>query len=621
MIKPLRALPLSFCFLIGQGIGLLLYLVLGKYRRLARRNMREAYGEELPPPALERLLFSNFLHMGANAASAIKLPSLSLERIRKHVRVENFEEMEKAIGRGKGVVMAISHIGNWEMFAQLKSMKPDLPCGAVFQAIRNPHLNRWIDEDRRRKGVVTFDRKQGFRGPVEMLKGGGLVGVLIDQSAGDAGVWTPFFNRLSSTSPLAAVLATRTGAAVVPMAIYTTGFARWRAVVHPEVPYDAEQPDQLTADLNQVLEKQIRVSPADWFWVHNRWKTPNPNFLLARYRRGIYLPPDRAASSLRPFRIVIRSSNWLGDAVMSVPAVRAIKRGRPDAKVTIACLKNLEPMWGRISEVDEVIAFERKESLLRRAARLRRGFDVAILFPNSLRSALEVRLAGIPRRVGEAGHHRRWLLDQWPKPKKRRKKKPERPQHQAEKLARFAEWLGAPPAQPFRRRTTYGGTLPLLGVCPGAEYGPAKRWPEVSFAEVIESISARREIEWRIVGTQRDSAVAQEILRHVQEARIRDLTGKTTLAELIDELLTHRLVLTNDTGTMHLAAMLGIPTVALFGSTEPSLTGPMGEGHTILRHKVECSPCFLRECPLDFRCMQAITPGEVVEAILHKLDH
>ena len=119
----------------------------------------------------------------------------------------------------------------------------------------------------------------------------------------------PFFNRLCSTSPLAATLAIRANAAVIPSAVYTSGFARWRVVVEEEIPYDPANPERLTADINAVLERQVRQSPADWFWVHNRWKTPWPHLLLGKQKRGIYLPPGTEASQLFPYRFVVRSPN------------------------------------------------------------------------------------------------------------------------------------------------------------------------------------------------------------------------------------------------------------------------------------------------------------------------
>src|SRR5262249_45217704 len=151
----------------------------------------------------------------------------------------------------------------------------------------------------------------------------------------------------------------------------------------------------------------------DWFWVHNRWKTPQPNFLLANYKRGIYLPPGTSPRDLKPFRMLIRSSNWLGDAVMSVPAVRAIKNGRPDVHVTIAAPAKIAPMWKLIPEVDAIIPLQ-NDSLFSvvRLLREQMPFDAAILFPNSLRVALETSLSGIPRIVGYRGHSRSWVVNQ-----------------------------------------------------------------------------------------------------------------------------------------------------------------------------------------------------------------
>src|SRR2546430_7245435 len=149
--------------------------------------------------------------------------------------------------------------------------------------------------------------------------------------SGDQGLWTPFFGRLASTSPLPALLAKRSRAALIAAAVYTVAPARWRMIFTERFDTPGASVETLTAKTNAIIEQQIRHAPEDWFWVHNRWKTPRPNFLLTEYKRGVHLPPDISANDLKPFRILIRSSNWLGDAIMSVPAVRAIKSGRPDA--------------------------------------------------------------------------------------------------------------------------------------------------------------------------------------------------------------------------------------------------------------------------------------------------
>jgi lipopolysaccharide heptosyltransferase II len=463
-----------------------------------------------------------------------------------------------------------------------------------------------------------FDRHDGFEPVIDLLRSGGGVGVLSDQHAGDHGVWTPFFGRLASTSPLPALLAKRTRAALIAAGVYTTGPARWRMAFTGRFDQTGASVAVLTSKINQVIEEQIRRAPEDWFWVHNRWKTPEPNFLLAHYKRGIYLPPGVSASDLKPFRILIRSSNWLGDAVMSVPAVRAIKGGRPDVHLTIAAPDKIAPMWKLIPEVDAIIPLP-DASLLSvvRLLRLQLPFDVAILFPNSLRVTLETWLSGIPRRVGYRGHWRSWLVNQIV----REPRKPGPPEHHSLRFLRIARECGAETSNievPKPNQTSNIKRQTFIGLCPGAEYGPAKRWLPERFAEAAAKITEQSSAQWILLGTKNDAAIGEQIAAAIGDYCVNRI-GQTTLEQLIDELRQCSLLLTNDTGTMHLAALLGVPVVAIFGSTEPRLTGPLGNRHTILRHHVECSPCFLRECPIDFRCMKAVSADEVAGAVLSML--
>jgi lipopolysaccharide heptosyltransferase II len=242
-----------------------------------------------------------------------------------------------------------------------------------------------------------------------------------------------------------------------------------------------------------------------------------------------------------------------------------------------------------------------------------------VLFPNSLRTALEVWLAGIPRRVGFAGHHRRWLLNQIIQEEFR----PGPIQHQVHRYLRLARQLGAPDAPPemrkFLPRVRANGAPAKIGLCPGAEYGPAKRWLPERFAEVALAIAEQRAVQWVLFGTSADVERGATIVNALG-AHCLNRIGQTTLEELAAELAECALLLTNDTGTMHLATLIGVPVVAVFGSTEPRLTGPLGTGHDVIRHQVECSPCFLRECPIDFRCMKAVSVEEVVTAVSAQLD-
>ena len=624
------SLPLPFLFAFGEFLGVCAWMVSGRYRRLATRNLEIAFANEKSPRELRHLVGRHFRRLGANLLCSAKLTQMPPEKILERVEVENIESMAREFRAGIPVVLILSHLGTWEVFAQLMPKFVGFVRNAsVYQGLGNRFIDKHVRRTRSQTGLELFDRHDGFEPVIELLRSGGGVGVLSDQHAGDHGVWTPFFGRLASTSPLPALLAKRTRAALIAAGVYTTGRARWRMVFTERFDETGASVAVLTSKINQVIEQQIRRAPEDWFWVHNRWKTPEPNFLLAHYKRGIYLPPGTSVRDLKPFRILIRSNNWLGDAVMSVPAVRAIKNGRPDVHLTIAAPDKIAPMWRLIPEVDAIIPLSESSLLpVVRLLRQQMPFDVAILFPNSLRVALETWLSGIPRKAGYHGHWRSWLVNQIV----REPRKPGPPEHHSLRFLRIAHECGAETEETsdvqrptpnvqlsdFNQLSTINHQPLKIGLCPGAEYGPAKRWLPKRFAEAAAKITAQSSAQWVLFGTKNDAAIGEQIAAAIGDRCVNRI-GQTTLEQLIAELQQCRLLLTNDTGTMHLAALLGLPVVAIFGSTEPRLTGPLGNGHIILRHHVECSPCFLRECPIDFRCMKAVSTDEVAVAVLSLL--
>jgi lipopolysaccharide heptosyltransferase II len=608
----IAVLPLSVIFFLGKLLGFLGWIALPNYRGLARGNLQIAFFGEKSARQISCLVRKHFQRLGANLLSGIKLNGMPSERVAGLIATEGLDEVHRELRNGRPVVIALSHLGNWELFAQI------LPhyfgyarLSTVYQKLGNRFLDEFVRRQRARFGVELFDRSEGFQKAIQVLRGGGMIGILSDQHAGDHGLWTPFFQRLASTSPLPGLLAKRTGAALVAASLYTDGPARWRMVFTSRFDAPNDSVQSLTAKTNVVIEQQIRRAPEDWFWVHNRWKTPKPNLLLINYKRGLYVPPQTPGNELRPFRILIRASSWLGDSIISMPAVHAIKAGRPDAHITIVAPEKIAAVWKLWPDVNEILPMGPSLFSTAKLIREQPAFDVAILFPNSTRSALEIWLGGVPRRVGYRGHHRRWLLNQIV---------PERMrlgplEHQAVHYLQIARALGsdaeiAEVTSEMRARSN-APTLQKVGLCPGAEYGPAKRWLPERFAEAAATIATQMPVQWILFGTKNDAVNGNQIAGSLGNSCINRI-GQTTLDQLIEELRECRLLLTNDTGTMHLATLLGVPVVAVFGSTDPRLTGPLGRGHRVIRHQVECSPCFLRECPIDFRCMKAITVEEVV---------
>ena len=600
----LLQIPLTWTFRVGQVFGLAGYLFLTSYRRLAITNLRIAF-PEWSEAATANCAREHFKNLVANLLSSFVLTQKPWTEAARYVDTSLFEREAPRINAVRNSVWVINHIGNWELMIFAAEWVRRGNHAVFYQRLRNPFIDEHIRGLRLSTGLEMLNRSRGLSRGITILRNGGMVAVLVDQHAGDKGIWVPFFGRLASTTPFPAILAKKTGARLLPVAITTIGPAKWRVEVGDFIPYEDGSPEELTHRINLQLESQIARNPADWFWVHDRWKTPSPSFLLRHYKRGVYSP--NGGRDLKPFRILIRSSNWLGDAVMTVPAVRRIKRGRPDVYLAVLTRANLADFWRSLPEVDEVIPIAQDEAVFRVTRKIRGRFDVAILLPNSPRTGLEVWLARIPRRVGYHRPLRDFFLNQFiPE-----SHVPGPICHQSNHYLRLAERIGADVDEPLPDLAQVEPEPLVGGLCPGAEYGPAKRWPH--FDEAAARLSKTFGLGWLIFGTAKEISLGRELAGRLGPAAT-DLTGKTNLSELMQHLRRCRLLITNDTGTMHLAAYLGIPTVSIFGSTEPGRTGPIGEGHIVLRHHVECSPCFLRECPLDFRCMKAVTVDEVVAA-------
>ena len=370
-------------------------------------------------------------------------------------------------------------------------------------------------------------------------------------------------------------------------------------------------------------------------------------------------------SDIATGRILVRGVNWLGDAVMTTPALLRLREAFPAAQISLLAPAKLADLWWRHPAVDDVITFTPGESVLAVSRRLRPGrFTHALVLPNSPRSALEVFLAGIPRRIGYARPWRNWLLTQpvatRPGAVKMHKRSaaeirrllaapppfplpPALPPdaHQIHEYLHLAAALGANP-QPLPPRlhavpfadSGLARLLPpgdrraggFIGLNPGAEYGPAKRWPVEYFAAAANELYQRCACEFLILGGPGDLPLAEQLrsLLPVPFARghVTSLAGKTRLGELMTSLQLCRVLITNDTGPMHVAAALGTPVVTPFGSTSPELTGPGLPGdprHRLLKSDAPCAPCFLRECPVDFRCLRGLGPERVVYAVLQLL--
>jgi heptosyltransferase II len=613
----LALVPIGVCARIGRALGGGAFYLFRGHRKLALRNLEIAFGREKDLAWRRQTARAHFKSLGGNLVCSLKLPLMSREDVLRRVTPEGMEHAAAVGAAGKPVVFGVCHLSCWELLTQIPSLLTvGRKLASIYQPLANPWLDAHVKRRREKLGYALFDRSKGFSGPMKHLREEkGVIGVLVDQHAGDKGLWCPFFDRLASTSNLAALMALRCDTPLLPLAVYDDGPGRWRLVGFPPVNSRETKPtaEGITAMMNLAVEVMIRRAPENWFWVHNRWKTPKPDFILAHARRGVTLPAGYDARRLQPFHLLVRSPNWLGDACMALPAVRALKSGRPDLKLTALTPAKLGDLWKMIPEVDSVILKESKEGTGSVAAKVRASgpFDAAVLFANSVRTALEVWRAGVPRIVGFRGSMRSGLLDQVvPEPGGDRP-----PLHHARRYLLISKHGGAQADDPalLAAPARENGSSGPVAICAGAEYGPAKRWPLERFAEVANRVSARMpELGWLLVGAPGEKEMGARLAALMGRIPHQNLVGQTSLAELIERLRGCRLLLTNDTGTMHLAAALGVPTLSIFGSTEPVLTGPTGANHRIVRHHVPCSPCFERECPFGhYDCLTGVTVERV----------
>ncbi len=366
----------------------------------------------------------------------------------------------------------------------------------------------------------------------------------------------------------------------------------------------------------------------------------------------------------QPRRILVRGVNWLGDAVMTTPALLRLREKFPAAHITLLTPEKLKDLWLNHPAVNEIISFAPGESVFSVGKKLRAGkFDVALVLPNSPRSAIEVYFGGIPRRIGYSRPWRNFFLTQTVAPRADAVKMHKRSEaeirqltsqspepgtrnpsipksaHQIFEYLNLTNALGANP-EPIEPqlfitpeeivtvKKKFGLekiSQPIFGLNPGAEYGPAKRWPVEKFIAVAREIQQRTNCAWILFGGKGDQPLTEQIESEIRNPKsaISNLAGQTSFRELMALFKLCRVLLTNDTGPMHVAAALGTPVVALFGSTSPELTGPGLPGDArnhLLKSDVPCAPCFLRECPIDFRCMNGISVGRVVQTLVELLN-
>lgn len=328
--------------------------------------------------------------------------------------------------------------------------------------------------------------------------------------------------------------------------------------------------------------------------------------------------------SFNPEKLLIRSTNWIGDAVMTTPAVRTIRKNFPTAEISILAYPWVADVFRASPDVDRVIPYEKdRKHPVRNIREISRkvaaeGFSMAILLQHAFEAAMIAWLSRIPVRAGYRKDGRGLLLTHGVAVRREI-----RAMHQVHYYQDLCFQLGMkkgpdqlglvlPPDAIERaaKRSTNYGTRPIVGLNPGAAYGPAKRWPEERFAELAIMLKRDLDAMMLVFGTDADRKAAETIVA-AAPGNVDDLTGRTKLVDAMALIGACDAFVTNDSGLMHVAAALSTPLVAIFGSTDPVATGPYSDNAVVVQQKLACAPCFKTHCKSDFECMIGISAAEI----------
>jgi heptosyltransferase II len=588
----LAALPEGFLAVGCRGLGWLVAAIPSSRRHTLRSNLSHAFPDkteawrrqialESVQRSLEMVLF------------LLASPYFTKERLKRQFTVhEDLERMIREYTANPGAVVVLSpHFSLMEGNTIIPMLVPGAfpPIGALYRPLDLPGMEKWVKQTRERWGLRLMSRREGYYQAVDMLRKGGAVVVLFDQNAGPGGALTLFMDRVCSTTELAGLLVEKckTRAAF----IYPERRGFMRAAIRGEYLEVAQTSEAVTFAANHWLEKKLRSDDsvcADWLWLHSRWRhqdDPSQRFRLHNKRN--LLADQMASLGLatlpRRTRYFFRMPNWLGDVVMALPLLRAVRVARPDAEITLLAQPAFYSLLEKLRVADRIIPLPPQGVGYGNFFKnLRTAYpDVHVLFTNSMRGEYEAKMIGAPQRFGmqRTGKWRPFLTHTWEVPGDLDETKI----HQTRVWEKFFQHFGLREALDLRpiawpEAKPAAKDAPVVGLICGTENFPEKRWPVERWRELIKSIlAAQPHATISLFGTARDVEITNAVAEGFLLERVRNLAGKTNLVELAEALAGCTVVVCNDTGGMHLANLLGVPVVAVYGPTNPVRTGPIFE--------------------------------------------
>ena len=572
-----------FSWILGHGI----FFLMPRRRRLFFSNLDHAF-PDWPHAWQAKIARQSSCRIIETALLSLASPFFSDQRLRamSTMSPEAVKFFTDHHAQPYPLIVASPHIAYWESLTSL-GLYMDVPLpefGVIFRPVDNPTADAWVKSTRERHGLRLLSRKDGLAESFRILRRKAVVGVLFDQNAGLQGALTTLFGRVCSTSELPGMLAERSGARI--MAFYPRRLGFWKLHFEAvEIKHDGTAAS-VTLALNRWLETNLSSDDnlcASWLWSHDRWRHQDmPAKRLRLETKRDLLAADFTARGLsampRKTRVFIRLPNWLGDVVMALPLLRAIRTSRPDAEITLIAKASFLPLLESWSVADRLEPLPKHGlGYFPHFWKLRHRYpDFYLLFTNSVRSDLEAWFTRCRQRFGivRPGHRRPLLTHRYAVPADF----DEAQHHQLELWENFlrAFGLSSPLDQtPIAPRLAPRAPI-TIGFISGSENNPEKRWPVEHWRTLLQQLlQAQTTTEFVLLGTANDQPITAAIANGLDPVRIHDLAGRTNLPAYVEKLRSCRLLITNDTGGMHLANALGVPLVALFGPTNPVRTGPV----------------------------------------------
>jgi lauroyl/myristoyl acyltransferase/ADP-heptose:LPS heptosyltransferase len=521
---------------------------------------------------------------------SLTYPFVGKERWRKSVQYSTETEQRLAeLRRSKApVLFLLPHFALFETLATSPNFRPfgGKKLGAIFRPNRNPKLDQWIESARNSTGLVTFSRKEGLLKAKSFLKEGHWLVILFDQNAGDRGVLDLFFDRLVSYTTLPDSLVRSTGATPVFVFPRRIKFFQSKLEIF-EIPQCKESSVSTKAHrlLESILKDDYDGCP-EWLWSHGKWKIHarvESRYQLLNKRKQLIIGRELS----RCTNFFVRMPNWLGDVIMAIPVLLAIREGRPDVRFTLLAKSQYIPLLRKFKMGEDYLKLPALgvKYFLDFNKILKCRPENYLLFTNSIRGDIEAFISGSRQRFGlNLPNRSRPLLthsfdatqigqDRFSQI------------HQTEMWEQMVRYFGLKEQiakEPLHLPEILRNEC-KIGLVPGSSNSPGKRWSPDNWISLIKELSSlNSSFNFHLYGTEQDKGITNDIFTSLSAVNVFDHAGKTSLSQLAEELASCSLVIGNDTGSMHLANMVGTKVVVLFGPTNLKKTKPYFEAQQIL---------------------------------------